>query len=34
MARAEQAAELAEFDEQYTSSSTQQTQVHVTNEYC
>lgn len=27
MARAEQAAELAEFDEQYTSSSTQQSQV-------
>lgn len=32
MARAEQAAELAEFDEQYTATSTQQSNVHVTNE--
>ena len=30
MARAEQAAELAEFDEQYTATSTQQSNVHVT----
>ena len=34
MARAEQAAELAEFDEQYTTTSIQQSNVHVTNEYC